>query len=123
MRGTTLSSTSTIGDIALPGEWSRTDAGDNSVVHKDDTIVILSTDAKLEVLGQSSVVFMDDTFKGTQSMPFDKDHVRRCMGMWLSNGLHHLWCETGQCYVAREECTGLQILWFCWGGQIPPVDM
>ena len=39
----------------------------------------------------------------TQSMPFGKDHVRRCMGMWLSNGLHHLWCETGQCYVASEE--------------------
>ena len=43
--------------------------------------------------------------EGTQSMPFGKDHVRRCMGMWLSNGLHHLWCETVQCYVAREECT------------------
>ena len=38
-------------------------------------------------------------------MPFGKDRVRRCMGMWLSNGLHHLWCDTGQCYVARDECT------------------
>ena len=38
-------------------------------------------------------------------MPFGKDHVRRFMGMWLSYGLHHLWCETGPCYVAREECT------------------
>ena len=36
----------------------------------------------------------------TQSMPFGKDNVRR-----LSNGLHHLWCETESCYVAREECT------------------
>ena len=43
--------------------------------------------------------------EGTQSMPFGKDHVRRFMGMWLSNGLHHLWCETGPCYVVREECT------------------
>ena len=28
----------------------------------------------------------------TQSIPFGKHHIRRCMGMWLSNGLHHLWC-------------------------------
>ena len=40
----------------------------------------------------------------TQSIPFAKQHVRRCMGMWISNGLHHLWCEAGQCYVASEEC-------------------
>ena len=48
---------------------------------------------------------MGSFVEGTQSMPFGKDHVRKCMGMWLSNGLHHLWCETGPCYVAREECT------------------
>ena len=53
----------TIRDITLPGEWSKTAAGDNFVVHKDDTILILSTDANLEVLGQSSVIFMDGTFK------------------------------------------------------------
>ena len=40
----------------------------------------------------------------TQSIPFAKQHVRRCMGMWISNGLHHLWCEAGQCYVVSEEC-------------------
>ena len=33
-----------------------------------------------------------------------KQHVRRCMGMWISNGLHHLWCEADQCYVVSEEC-------------------
>ena len=25
-------------------------------------------------------------------------------GMWISNGLHHLWCEAEQCYVVSEEC-------------------
>ena len=42
-------------------------------------------------------------------------HVRRCMGMWISNGLHHLWCEAGQCYVVSEAgactfcgCAGVQ---------------
>ncbi len=40
----------------------------------------------------------------TQSIPFGKHHVRRCMRMWLSNGLHHLWCEAGQCYFVSEEC-------------------
>ena len=50
-------------------------------------------------------VRMGSFVEGTQSMPFGKDHVRRFMGMWLSNGLHHLWCGTGPCYVAREECT------------------
>ena len=48
---------------------------------------------------------MGSFVEGTQSMPFGKDRVRRFMGMWLSNGLHHLWCATGQCYVARDECT------------------
>ena len=50
-------------------------------------------------------VRMGSFVEGTQSMPFGKNHVRRCVGMWLSNGLHHLWCETRQCNVAREECT------------------
>ena len=68
-------------------------------------------------------VRMGSFVEGTQSMPFGKDHVRRFMGMWLSNGLHHLWYETGPCYVAREECTCKFILWLCWGGQMPPVDM
>ena len=27
-----------------------------------------------------------------------------CMGMWLSNGLHHLWCGAGQCYSVSEDC-------------------
>ena len=27
----------------------------------------------------------------TQSKAFAKQHVRRCMGMLISNGLHHLW--------------------------------
>ena len=39
----------------------------------------------------------------TQSIPFTKHHVH-CMGMWLSNRLHHLWCEEGQCYFVSEEC-------------------
>ena len=26
------------------------------------------------------------------------------MGMWLSNGLYHLWCEAGQSYFVSEEC-------------------
>ena len=30
--------------------------------------------------------------------------VRRCMGMWISNVLHHLWCEAGQCYSVSEAC-------------------
>ena len=44
--------------------------------------------------------------KNTQSIPVAKHHIRRCLGMWLSNGLHHLWCEAGQCYVLSEECAG-----------------
>ena len=43
---------------------------------------------------------MGSFVEGTQSMPFGKDRVRRCMGMLLSNGLHHLECDTVQCYVA-----------------------
>ena len=39
-------------------------------------------------------------------MPFAKQHVRRCMGMLISNGLHHLWCEAGQWYVVSEEYAG-----------------
>ena len=38
---------------------------------------------------------MGSFVEGTQSMAFGKDRVRRCMGMWLSNGLHHLWCDMG----------------------------
>ena len=40
----------------------------------------------------------------THSIPFAKHHVRRCMGMWLSNELHNMWCESGQCYFVSEEC-------------------
>ena len=32
-------------------------------------------------------------------------HVCRCMDMWLSNGLHHLWCEGWHCYFVSEECS------------------
>ena len=38
--------------------------------------------------------------ESTQSLPFAKHHVRRCM----SNGLHHRWCEGGDCYSVSEEC-------------------
>ena len=38
-----------------------------------------------------------------QSIPIGKHHIRHCMGMWLSNGLHHLWCGAGQCYFVSEE--------------------
>ena len=48
----------------------------------------------------SSFVVGEDT----QSIPFGKHHIRRRMGMWLSNGLHHLWCGAGQCYFVSEEC-------------------
>ena len=48
----------------------------------------------------SSFVVGEDT----QSIPFGNHHIRRCMGMWLSNGLHHLWCGAGQCYFVSEEC-------------------
>ena len=40
----------------------------------------------------------------TQSIPFGNHHIRRCMGMWLSKGLHHMWCGAGQCYFVSEEC-------------------
>ena len=40
----------------------------------------------------------------THSIPFAKHHVCRCMGMWLSNELHNMWCESGQCYFVSEEC-------------------
>ena len=39
----------------------------------------------------SFVVGEDDT----QSIPFAKQHVRRCIGMCISNGLCHLWREAG----------------------------
>ena len=41
--------------------------------------------------------------KDTQSIPFAKQHVRCCVSMWISNGLHHLWCECEKCYVVSEE--------------------
>ena len=47
-----------------------------------------------------SFVVGDDT----QSLPFAKHHICRCMGMWISNGLHHLWYEAGQCYFVSDEC-------------------
>ena len=37
------------------------------------------------------------------SLPFAKNHVRRSMGMWLSNNvLQHLWCEGSHCYSVRS---------------------
>ena len=48
----------------------------------------------------SSFVVGEDT----QSIPFGNHHIRRCMGMWLSYGLHHMWCGAGQCYFVSEEC-------------------
>ena len=51
----------------------------------------------------------------TQLISFGKHHVRRCMGMWLSNGLHYLWCGAGQCYFVSEECT-LHIIFCCCDG-------
>ena len=38
------------------------------------------------------------------SCMYGKHHIRRCVGMWLSNGLRHLWCGAGQCYFVSEEC-------------------
>ena len=40
----------------------------------------------------------------TQSIPSGKHHVRRCMGMWMSSGLHHVLCVVGPCYFVNEEC-------------------
>ena len=53
----------TIADIDLPGDWSQTLAGDEFVLHKDARTLILGTAANLELLTQSSVIFMDGTFK------------------------------------------------------------
>ena len=48
----------------------------------------------------------------TQSILFAKQHIRRCMGMWISNGLHQLWCEAEQCYVVSScrfcGCAGVE---------------
>ena len=41
--------------------------------------------------------------ENAHSLPFAKQHVLLCVGMWLSNGLHHMWCDPGQCYVVSEE--------------------
>ena len=51
----------------------------------------------------SSFVVGEDT----QSIPFGNHHIRRCIGMWLSNGLHHLWCGAGQCYFVSEESSNV----------------
>ena len=32
-------------------------------------------------------------------------HSRRNMGLWYSNGLHHLWCCTPSCYTINNSCT------------------
>ena len=32
-------------------------------------------------------------------------HLRRNMGLWYSNGLHHLWCCTPSCYTINNSCT------------------
>ena len=60
--------------------------------------------------------------ESTQSLPFAKHHVRWCMGMWLSNGLHHVWCEGEHCHSVSEECVcvySVAVLdWrntICWG--------
>ena len=31
-------------------------------------------------------------------------HSRRNMGLWYSNGLHHLWCCTPSCYTINNSC-------------------
>ena len=31
-------------------------------------------------------------------------HSRRNMGLWYSNGLHHLWCCTPSCYTINNAC-------------------
>ena len=32
-------------------------------------------------------------------------HSRHNMGLWYSNGLHHLWCCTPSCYTINNACT------------------
>ena len=61
---------------------------------------VLSTILLRQEARMGSFVVGEDT----QSIPFDKHHLRGCMGMWLSNGLHHMWCGAGQCYFVSEEC-------------------
>ncbi len=32
-------------------------------------------------------------------------YVRRCMGLWYNNGLHHLWCNRVACYHICNLCS------------------
>ena len=57
---------------------------------------------------------MGSFMEGSQSMPFGKDHVRRCMGMWLSNGLHHLWCETGHATLLGRNAPANAVVVLGW---------
>ena len=52
-----------IKDIVLEGEWATTLAGTDFILHKDDKMIILTTDSNLKILTQSDTVFMDGTFK------------------------------------------------------------
>ena len=58
-------------DIILEGEWTETCTGTNFLLHKDEELVIFSTDDNLRQLAQSSTIFMDGTFKSTPSL-FDQ---------------------------------------------------
>ena len=56
--------------------------------------------------------------EGAQSMPFDKDHVRRCMGMWLSNGLHHLGVKRGNATLLGRNAPANSVVVLGWANGI-----
>ena len=50
----------------------------------------------------------------TQSIPFGKHHVRRCMVPWLSNGLHHLWYEAGSATLLVRSVQANSVVVLGW---------
>ena len=56
-----------IKNIQLEGEWATTLAGSDFLLHKDDKMIILSTDSNFKILTQSDTAFMDGTFKSFPS--------------------------------------------------------
>ena len=57
---------------------------------------------------------MGSFVEGTQSMPFGKDRVRRCMGMWLSNGLHNLGVPWGNATLLGMNAPAHSVAVLVW---------
>ena len=114
----------TIAEIDLQGHWSQTRAGDPFLLSQDDDIIIFATDANLQILSQSSALFMDGTFKAaprlfTQLFTIHtvyRDHFvplvycllpnkqrttyyARLETIKRKNGRHSSPVKSGQCYV------------------------